>query len=420
MQSPGTVSEPFPLGEREFVFLMAMMQAINALAFDAMLPALGEIANDLGVVEANRRQLVLGVYLISGGIGSLFPGVLADRFGRRPVLMFSLSAYFLLAVACALATNFEVLIGLRAIQGLCGSGLYVIPLAVIRDRFSGDRMARAQSLVAMVFVLVPMLAPTLGQLVLLVADWRWVFLIMAILSGATLGWMWLRLPETLSPEYRQEVRPRVIAANMISAIFNRATAGYVFGSALIQGSMFGFLNVSQQLLAIGYGLGRLFPFAFGGLVAVMIAANFTNSRIVERFGTRRVSHFALTAYIIVAFVMFAFTVNGLLVLGLFAATMAAMIFLTGLTNTNFQATALTPFAHIAGAAASIQASVRMVTAASLGVLIGQAFDGTALSLTVGMLLGGTGALLLILYAERGRLFQRKVAPDEAMHGIGKE
>ena len=398
------------LGEREFVALMAMIMALQALCIDAMLPALGIMAQDLGVRDPNDRQLVVGVYLIAAGIGALFPGALADRFGRRPVLFISLAAYVALTVACALVTDFTALLVLRALQAITSAGLSVLPTAIIRDRFSGDRMARAQSTVAVIFMIVPMAAPSFGQAVLAVASWRWIFGGMALLGVAVWIWAWIRLPETLDPANRQSIAPRVIAANMWEAATNRAAMGYVFGASLLVAGLFGYINSAQQLVAEHFGAGDTFPLLFAAMAGGMALANFTNSRIVERFGARRVSHTALLVFIAVSAVQVWLAHLPHQTLWQFVPVMALNMCLVGFMGANFGSIALQPFARIAGAASSFQMFTRMVIAASLGALIGQAYDGTARPLAWSLLAGGLLALGLVLYSEQGRLFRRLIPP----------
>jgi MFS transporter, DHA1 family, multidrug resistance protein len=207
------------------------------------------MSNELGVASSNERQLVVGIFLICAGLGSLVPGSVADRFGRRPVLLVCLACYISLTLACALVQDFTTLLVLRGLIGFTTAGLSIMPAAIIRDKFDGDRMARLQSLVSMVFMIVPMIAPSLGQAVELVAGWRWIFGVMAFFCGIMIVWVWLRLPETLHPEFRQPIRPAAIAGNMRDSIANRASVGYVFGMALMQAAMFGYINSSQQLVA---------------------------------------------------------------------------------------------------------------------------------------------------------------------------
>jgi DHA1 family bicyclomycin/chloramphenicol resistance-like MFS transporter len=239
MSSAPTTSFPAQakpgMGPREFVVLMAMTMALQALAIDAMLPALGQIATDLKVAE---RQLIVGIFLISAGLGALVPGALADRYGRRPVLLVSLAIYLVLSIGCALAQDFTTLLALRAAQAIGSAGLAVLPSAIIRDRHGGDAMARQMSIISVIFMLVPMIAPTIGQAVLLVAGWRWIFALLAVMSLLVAFWVYFRLEETLDPANRQPIQPMAIATNMITAAADRASFGYVVGAGLIMGAQF--------------------------------------------------------------------------------------------------------------------------------------------------------------------------------------
>jgi len=398
--------KPFPMSEREFVGLMAMLQGLQALAIDVMLPGIGLIAQDLNVTDPNDRQLVIGVFLICSGIGSLFPGALADRYGRRPVLFGCLAGYVLFSAAAALATEFTFLLILRGFAGFAASGMLVTSGAVIRDRYSGDRMARTQSLVGMVFMVVPMAAPSLGQAVLAVASWRWIFAIMAALAAIVAIWTFLRLPETLHPEFRQPIRIGTIATNMKAGLTHRSAMGYIFGMALIQGALFGYINSSQQLVAEHFGAGAMFPLIFGGMAVAMAVANLTNSRIVERFGARRVSHTAVLVYIALAGLQLALALQDHQTIWQFIPVMTLNLCMMGFIGANFSSIALQPFARIAGAAASVQAFTRLLIGATLGTFIGHSYDGTARPLALALIAAGILALLLVLYSERGRLFRR--------------
>lgn len=396
--------------QREFVVLMAMIQSQQALAIDAMLPALGVMGHDLGVATDNQRQLVIGVFLVCAGLGSLFPGALADRFGRRPVLFGSLILYSLLTLGCALAQDFTTMIVLRGLAGFSAAGLGVLPGAIIRDRMEGDRMASTQSLVAMIFMIVPMLAPTLGQGVLLVAGWRWIFAVMALGGMAVCLWAWLRLDETLDPANRQPIRMGAVLGNMQAILTTRGAAGYVLGYALISGALFGYINSSQQLIAEHFGAGTLYPMVFASVALAMSIASFTNSRIVERFGARRVSQTALLVYILAAGTQLALALRGGQTLWEFLPLLMINMLVVGFIGGNFGSIALQPFARMAGAAASVQGFLRTVIGALLGIVIGQAYDGSAVPVAAGMAGAGTITLLLVLYSERGRLFRRVLPP----------
>ena len=385
--------------------MLAMLQALQALSVDSMLPALGVMSHALGVSDPNQRQLVLGIYLLFTGLGALIPGLLADRFGRRPIVLGCLGCYIAITAACALVTSFTLLLVLRALLGLTCAGLMVLPAAIIRDRFSGDRMARLQSMVAMVFMVVPMIAPSMGQAVLLVAGWRWIFGVMDVLGILVSLWVWLRLPETMRPEHRRSIEPRAVLATMGQIVTNRAAFGYVIGMALMQGALFGYLNSSQQLVAEHFGAGTRFPLIFGGMALVMACTNFTNARIVVRFGARRVSHSALLFYIAASLIQLALALSGREGLWSFIPVMTLNMCLMGFITANFGSIALMPFAAQAGSAASSQAFIRMVASACIGALIGQAYDGTARPLAVALTLAGSLTLGLVLFTEEGRLFR---------------
>lgn len=406
MSSPQQPQQPFPLRATEFVVLMAALQALQALAIDIMLPALGTISQDLGVSDPNRRQLIVGVFLICAGLGSLVPGSLADRFGRKPVLVFSLCAFVVFSLVCALVPDFTVLLIARGLMGLFSAPLMVMPMTVIRDRFEGDQMARMQSLISMTFMVVPMVAPMAGQAVLLLAGWRWIFGIMAVLAAAVLVWTMARLPETLHDEYRQEIKPLVIVRNMGLALTVRESVGYVVGVALVQAALFGYINSAQQLVGEHFGAGLMFPAVFGGMALVMASTNFINSRIVERFGARRVSQTALIAYTLAAAIHLVIANSGGETLWMFIPLMTFSMCMMSFIGANFQSISLQPFARTAGAAASVISFVRLLLGSVIGALIGQAYDGTAVPIFMAMLVAGIAAFLAVLHSERGRLFRR--------------
>jgi DHA1 family bicyclomycin/chloramphenicol resistance-like MFS transporter len=398
------------IGRRELVVMVALLMSLNALAIDGMLPALDEMAAEMGVAAGNQRQLVVAVYLLANGLGCLVPGAFADRFGRRPLLLFSLGAYTLFSLLIALVDNFTVLLALRGIQGVLTAGLMVVPNAIIRDQYEGDRMARLMSLVSAVFITVPVIAPSLGQAVLLFAGWRWIFVLLAMMGVLAGVWVWMRLPETLHPEFRQKIELPVIARNMRIALINRSSIGYVLGTMLLIGSVFGYVNSAQQLIGEHFAVGDMFPIVFGGTAAAMMISNIVNSRIVERFGARRVSHTGVLVFIVVSLIQVWASHYRPDSLAWFLPLMATNLMLLGFLGANFGSIAMQPFATIAGAASSIQTFFRMFGAAIVGLVIGQSYDGTARPFAHALLICSVSALLLVLYSERGKLFRRLNKP----------
>ncbi|PIW56514.1 MAG: Bcr/CflA subfamily drug resistance transporter [Sphingomonadales bacterium CG12_big_fil_rev_8_21_14_0_65_65_10] len=393
-----------PVGERELIWMMALLMALNAFGIDAILPALDTLATDLGAA-GNDRQYVVGAYLLAAGIGTLVPGAFADRYGRRPVLFVALAAYIALSIACALATSFEMLVTLRAIQGFAAAGIIALPPAIIRDKVGGDKMARMMSLIFVIFLLVPAVAPSIGQgILMIVGDWRMIFVAMAIAGVGMSLWVYTRLAETLHEEDRQPIIIPKIVRHMTHAVTLRETIGYTLGSALVFGGLFGFINSSQQLIGEAFGAGDKFPLIFAICAGCMALANWSNSRIVERFGARRVSHLALFLFIAVAAAQAWFASQPGETLWTFVPLMAANMSLLGFIGANFGSIALQPFRHIAGAASSAQGFLRMTSGAALGAVIGQAYDGTALPLALALLATAVISLAFVLFSERGELF----------------
>jgi DHA1 family bicyclomycin/chloramphenicol resistance-like MFS transporter len=400
-----------PLGERELIWMMAMLMALQAFGIDAILPALDEMAAALSI-PGNDRQFLIGAYLLAAGIGTLVPGALADRFGRRPILLCSISVHIALSIASIFATSFEMLLMIRCTQGFFGAGIVALPPAIIRDRVGGDKMARMMSLIFVIFLMVPALAPSVGEAILLVADWRMIFAAMA-LQGIVMGaWVYYRLPESLRPENMQPIEPRVIGRNMIRALSLPSTVGYIFGSSVVFAALFGFINSSQQLIAESFGAEENFAAIFGFCAGSMAFASWSNSRIVERFGARRVSHSALFLFIGVSAVQVWFAFQPDQTLWSFIPMMATNMMLLGFIGSNFGAIAMNPFFTIAGAASSAHGFVRMTTAAVLGAVIGYAFDGTARPLAVALLASGLVCLCLVLFSEKGKLF----GPPDSVKG----
>lgn len=393
-------------GDREFIAMMAATMALNALAIDSMLPAFPAIASRLNVVPFNNVQAIIGIYLIGVGVGSLFYGPLSDRFGRRPVLLSAICAYAACSIGASMAGSFEILLFMRFCHGLAGASLGVMVVSIIRDLYSGDAMARRMSTIFLVFMLVPVLAPTMGQTVLLFAGWRTIFDVMAAMALLMALWIYRRLPETLHPDNIIPIEHRAIAATWRDVVLHRQAAGYTVGSAIVQGALFGFLNSSQQIFERVFNARDFFPIGFAIVGGGLAVSNFTNSRVVERFGARRVSHTALLLFILFATCQTLashYAHDSLpLFLGLLTVNMAMM----GFIGSNFSSIAMTPFGDKAGAASSFQMFVRSILAAVIGASIGHQFNGTVVPMALGFLMCGLISLALVYWCEKGKLFTR--------------
>ncbi|MEH6697461.1 MAG: multidrug effflux MFS transporter [Brevundimonas sp.] len=406
MQTP-EVPHPKPVrgpGFPEFVALIAMMMALNALAIDMMLPALPAIGEALSVASENSRQWVITAYLLGFGVAQLIYGPLADRYGRKPVLMGGLGLYVLFSVAAAFTTTFEALILARLGTGLGAAALRVLAVSIVRDRYSGRTMARVMSLSFLVFLGVPILAPTLGQLVLFLAPWRWIFGVLALAGSGFMIWALIRLPETLAPENRLPIRFGRIAEAFRAVVSDRLSVGYTLAMTAITGALFAFINSSQQIFFDVFQEPALFTTVFGLMAAGIAVASLTNARLVERLGSRRLSHLALIGFITSAAVHAGVALSGNESLVSFAVLQGLTMFCFGFIAGNFGALAMNNMGRIAGTASSVQGFVSTTFGSLTGFLIGQSFDGTAAPMTIGITTCGILALVAVMVAERGKLF----------------
>ncbi|MBD3732045.1 MAG: multidrug effflux MFS transporter [Sphingopyxis sp.] len=392
-------------GDREMVFMMAMVMALNALAIDSMLPALPAIGEGLGVLTPNDRQYVISTYLFGIGAGSLVYGPLSDRFGRKGVLVPALFAYVAFSIGCGLATSFPMLLALRFGHGLISAALGVIVVAVIRDLFSGDAMAKRLSMIFLVFMIVPAIAPTMGAGVAAVAGWRSIFIVLAVMGVVMILWL-RRLPETLHPD---DVRPldlKTMIAGWATVTRHRRAAGYMIASGMMQGALYGYLNSSEQIIADIFDARSWFPLVFACVALGIATANFSNAAIVERFGARRVSQSATFAFMATSIVQILVAVSGAETLWMFTVLMMVNVGLIGFIGSNFGSIAMEDFGHMAGVASSYQSFAKTLLAATVGALIGQQYDGTTLPLAYAFLISGVVGLILVFWAERGKLFTR--------------
>lgn len=396
----------FPLGTRELVAMMAALMALNALAIDAILPAFPALGAAFDVASPNDRQYVISSYLLGMGLGSLFYGPIGDRYGRKPVLLGSVLFYVIFGLASAFSPDFDTLLMLRFAQGFAAAAMGVLVVSVIRDIFSGDRMASFMSIIFIVFMAVPVIAPTVGQLILYFAQWQFIFILLAVMGSFVGIWVWLRLPETLRPENVIPIRLDSIGSTWFKVVFNRTGLGHVAAGGLLMGAMFGFLNSSQQIFSEVFGAQDLFPYAFAAVAGAMAVSNWFNSRIVERFGARRVSQLALLAFIVLSCVQIGAAFIPGEPMALFLVIVALNMAMVGFIGANFGSIAMEPFGAMAGAASSFQMAFRTVLGASIGAIVGQAFDGTTLPMAIGFLICGVLALLVIFWAEQGKLFRR--------------
>lgn len=387
--------------------MVASLMSLNALAIDIMLPGLSEISQFYGLERENDQQLVIFAYIAGFGAPQLVFGPISDRFGRKGLLSLCLLGYTVAGIACIMTNSFTTLLVARFVQGIFASGVRVIAVSIVRDLLAGRAMARLMSLVMTVFMVVPILAPTIGAGVMLVAPWQWTFALLSIAAILNLLWIQTRLPETLPQSQRQPLNIRQTGSAYWQVLTTRITFGYMCASGVIFGALFSFVAASEQIFTDVFGQHETFALWFAGVAAALAVANFTNSRIVERFGMRRISHTVLILFLSLA-LLNVLTLHFVgeklwLFYPLFCLTFACF----GMLGANFTALAMEPQGKIAGTASAAYGFASTTVSSFLGYLVAGQFNGTVAPFMWGFVALGAASLTIVFITERGRLFQTR-------------
>ncbi|MFQ3254865.1 MAG: DHA1 family bicyclomycin/chloramphenicol resistance-like MFS transporter [Loktanella salsilacus] len=398
--------DPAALPYYEFVAMIALLMALNAAAIDVYIPALQDIGSALGVVDENKRQFVITAYIIGFGGAQIIYGPLSDRFGRRSVLFAGLSIYLLGAIAAIFVPTFEALLFTRLVQGIGAAATRVIATSVVRDRYHGPQMASVMSLVMMVFMVMPVFAPNIGSAVLVFGTWRELSAFMFLFGLAALIWAWARLPETLNPADRRPLRIKPVAEAFRIVLTNRIAFCYTLAMASFFGALFAFISQAEQVYTGIYNIGPHFTIYFSMVAVFMAASSFANSRLVSRFGIKKLSHGALLGFIAVAglHLGLAMAYGGATPFPLFLTLFVIMMCFFGFVPTNFNAMAMEPLGRVAGVASSVLGSAQTLGGGLLGGFIGYLYNGTLIPLLSGFLGLACLSLICVLVAEKGRLF----------------
>lgn len=388
----------------EFIALIAALMSVNALAIDIMLPALPHMGEALNVINENDRQFVLSAYLLGFGFTQIIYGPLSDRFGRRGPLLIGLVIYVIAAFAAIFSPNFTTLLILRAVQGMGAAGTRVIAQSIVRDRFSGRAMAEVMSLVFMVFMIIPVIAPAMGQILLLTGSWWTIFIFMGATAMIVATWTYFRLPETLAEENRRPLSIKAITDGFKIVLTNRVSVAYSATTMFLFGALFGFINSSQQIYVGIYGLGVWFPVAFALMAGIMAVSAYLNSRVVKHFGMRRISHLALIVFTSVSALWWVISMFGPMPLWLFFVLLTTAMFSFGWTSSNMNSLAMEPLGKVAGTASAVFGFFQTIGGALIGLTIGRLYDGTTTPIAAGYFFVGLAAITAVLIAEKGRLF----------------
>jgi len=393
-----------PIPKWEFVTLMAAIFGLQAMGIDIMLPALEIIGDHYAIENPNDQQLVIFAFIFGFGFPQLIFGPISDRFGRKILLQLSLIGYFITGFACMIAPSFQSLLILRLLQGICCAGTRVSAGAIIRDLSKGRAMASILSLVYTVFMIVPIIAPALGTAIMTLTDWRWVFGSLGIFSAIMFVWIQLRLPATLDESDKRPISFASVLGAFKMIASHRVTAGYMVASGIIFGCLFAFIGASEQVFDEVFGRGEEFYLYFAGIAGLLAVMNFFNSRVVGRYGMRRISHGVVLIFIALSLANLLYMnfvgQNFWVFYGLFVLTFGCF----GMMGANFSSLALEHMGKVAGTANAVYGFATLTLSSTLGFIVARSFDGTVRPLLLAYVLLGLSSLIVILITERGKLF----------------
>ena len=377
---------------------MALMTSLVALSIDSMLPALPEIGTQLNVSNPNHNQLVISLLFLGLSIGQMIFGPLSDSIGRKPAIYFGFIIVIFGYLLSVTATNFYMMLAGRFLQGFGLSGPRIITMALIRDQYHGDAMAKVMSFIMMVFILVPCIAPIMGQGILLVGTWRYIFAFNLILIILAAIWFWHRQPETLKIENRIPFSVKRIISAIVSIVSNRVSMAYTLISGLVFSAFLGYITSAQQVFQIQYDLGKIFPFVFATLALSIGLAGFLNGRIVMQYGSQLIVRKSIRTKFFISCLFLGITwfFDGNPPLFSVIMYFILVLFCVGFLFGNVNSLAMEPLGHIAGLGSAVIGSVSTLIGVSIGGLIGQSYDGTIIPMIIGfVILSGLSSLLMI-------------------------
>jgi len=385
----------YTISTKEFIALIASLMSIVAMSIDAMLPALGVISNDIHLQHPNQAQYIISALFLGMAIGQLICGPFSDATGRKKVLYLGVLLFLIGSTICFFAEDLNTMLVGRFIQGLGVSGPYVSAISIVRDQFSGNQMAKVMSFVMLIFIMVPALAPSLGQSILLFASWRFIFVFYIVYAIFISLWIFFRLEETLPKEKRIAFTAEGFFYGFKEVLRNRTTMSYTICMGLFFGSFIGYLNSSQQIFQVQFETGKLFTVYFGLLALIFGAASLVNSQLVEKLGMKLICDYAILAIIVFSAAFLLLHAVTHIQLWMFLVYAAILFFSFGLIFGNLNAMAMEPMGHVAGIASAVIGSLSSILSMSLGTFIGQLYNNNLIPIVTGFLvLGGISLLIM--------------------------
>lgn len=380
----------------EFVTIMAMLSALGAMSIDAMLPALSQMGHEFGVQSANNVQYIVSFIFIGFALGQVFYGPLSDAIGRKMSIYISLYIFLIGTIICIMTNDFYMLLFGRFLQGLGASGPKIVSLALIRDLYSGKKMAQIMSFISMIFILIPAIAPSIGGFILKFGTWTDIFILFIVFSLISFVWFAIRQKETLAK--RKKFNIENLKNDIYKVLKNKETMAYTTIIGVIFGVFISYLSTAEQIFAIQYSLGDKFPLYFAVNSLSSGFASLINAKLVTKYGMRYLAKRAILFFILNSFIFLIISLyfNGEPSILLFMMFCMISFFCIGILFGNLNALAMEPMGKVAGMAASLIGSISMLISLPVGVVIGQLYNNTVTPMIGSFLIAGVLVLFIFL------------------------
>jgi DHA1 family bicyclomycin/chloramphenicol resistance-like MFS transporter len=409
----------YRMSRRELLTLISAIMALMAMGIDLMLPAFDDIREAYGLPEGSTETAnVITVFFLGLAVAQIVYGPLADRYGRKPVLYLGTAIYLAGAVGSALAPTFELLLVSRFVWGIGAAGSRVVATAIVRDRFEGAAMASAMSQIMAVFMLVPILAPTIGTGLIAVFPWRSVFWFCAVFAIVIVVWT-LRMRESLHPAHRRPLSVGASARGYVEVARTRVTSGYTIATIFLQGVFTTYLASSELIITEVFDRETQFPYIFGAVATLFAVGALLNGRIVRQVGIHRLVNqtymvlIPISVLLVIVSVISGGQPNFWIYMPILAVALGSFMLLMPNLNT----AAMTPVGHLAGTASALSGSVRMAGGAVLGTIASAQVTGSTTWFSISVALMCTGSWITVLVT-RHRSPDLRVEPTPTLVVLG--
>lgn len=386
-----------------FVLRISLLTSLTALSIDTMLPALPAIGASFAVENPNNLQLVVTLLFIGMFFGELVFGPLSDSLGRKRALGIGIAIFCIGTVTAMTATNLQMLLLGRVIQGVGASGPKIISRAMIRDQFEGKNMARVFSFIMTVFIFIPMVAPILGQTILTLAGWRAIFLLFLGIAIWSYLWILFKQPETLSLSDRKPIKIKELLKTTVHILQHPLVFCYATTAGLAFAILLLFLSTSQAMFEQIYNRADNFPLYMAVLSTGFGLATLINSKLVMKYGMYRICIGATLGFIGIGIYFVTGSGGDTHSFISFMTGSYILLFCLGLLFPNLSAMAMQPLGKVAGIGASLVSAISTTIGLPISIAVGRYFNNTLMPLALTILFCSLISLFFLYIAKRGKM-----------------